>query len=119
MEEEQKNKVKDNFLMDNLPGACDMLSLTLPNKDLLYYPYNSLQNKPLDVFDFSYQRKGGETEDFISADKTAPQPKSKKNQKYQNQKYQQNQKRGNQGNKNLYQVSQQRFNVTQSIQPDF
>ena len=118
MEEEQKNKIKDNFLMDNLPGASDMLSLTLPNKDLLYYPYNSLQNKPLDVFDFSYQRKGGETEDFVSADKTAPQPKSKKNQKYQNQKYQQNQKRGNQGNKNLYQVSQQRFNVTQSIQPD-
>ena len=53
MEEEQKNKVKDNFLMGNLPGAWDMLSLALPNKDLLYYPYNSLQNKPLDVFDFS------------------------------------------------------------------
>ena len=119
MEEDQKNEEKDNFLLENLPGASDMLLLTLPNKDLLYYPFNSKQNKPLDVFDFTYQRKGGDTEEFISIDKNAPQPKSKKqNQKYQNQKYQQNQKRGNQGSKNLYTVSLQRFNISQSIQPD-
>ena len=36
MEEEQKNKIKDNFLLENLPGASDMLTLTLPNKYLLY-----------------------------------------------------------------------------------
>ena len=56
IEEDQKNKEKDNFLMENLPGANDMLSITLPNKDLLYYPLNSKQNKYLDVFDFVYQR---------------------------------------------------------------
>ena len=114
IEEEQKNKAKDNFLMENLPGADDMLSITLPNKDLLYYPLNSKQNKYLDVFDFAYQKKGGETEEL---DKTTPQTKTKKSQKY-SQKYNQNQKRGNQGNKNYNQVSLQRFNVTQSIQPE-
>ena len=114
IEEEQKNKTKDNFLMENLPGADDMLSITLPNKDLLYYPLDSKQNKFLDVFDFVFQKKGGETEEF---DKNIPQTKPKKNQKY-NQKYNQNQKRGNQGNKNYNQVSLQRFNVTQSIQPE-
>ena len=117
IEEDQKNKAKDNFLMENLPGASDMLSITLPNKDLLYYPLNSKQNKYLDVFDFEYQKKGGETEEFVSTDKNVSQTKSKKaqNQKY---KHNQNQKRGNQGNKNYNQVSLQRFNVTQSIQPE-
>ena len=66
------------------------------------------------LFDFVFQKKGGETEEF---DKNIPQTKPKKNQKY-NQKYNQNQKRGNQGNKNYNQVSLQRFNVTQSIQPE-
>ena len=74
IEEDQKNKAKDNFLMENLPGASDMLSITLPNKDLLYYPLNSKQNKYLDVFDFVYQKKGGETEEL---DKTTPQKKRK------------------------------------------
>ena len=41
----------------------------------------------------------------------------KKNQKY-NQKHNQNKNRGNQGNKNYNPVSLQRFNVTQSIQPE-
>jgi hypothetical protein len=45
MEEESANsKNKDNFLFENLPGAEDMLIKTLPNKDLLYYPYNFQQN---------------------------------------------------------------------------
>ena len=114
----QKIQVKDNFLLESLPGASDMLSITLPNKDLLYYPINSKQNKSLDVFDFTFQKKGGESEEFVSIDKNVPQAKQKKNQKYQNQKHNQNQKRGNQGNKNYNPISLQRFNVTQSIQPD-
>ena len=117
-EEEQKNKAKDNFLMENLPGALDMLSLTLPNADLLYYPFNYKQNKSLDVFDFTYQKKAGEAEEYVAMDKNTNQNKSKKNQKYQNQKYNQNQKRGNQTNKNYNPVSLQRFNVNQSITPD-
>ena len=117
MEEEQKNTIKDNFLMENLPGASDMLSFALPNTDLLYYPFNSKQNnKPMDVFDLTYQKKAGESEEFVSVDKTTTQNKQKKNQKYQNQKH--NQKRGNQANKNYIPVSLQRFNINQSIQPD-
>ena len=118
LEEDQKNKIKDNFLMENLPGANDMLSITLPNKDLLYYPFNSKQNKTLDVFDFTYQKKGGETEEFVSIDKNISQAKSKKAQNQKYQKHNQNKNRGNQGNKNYNQVNLQRFNVTQSIQPE-
>ena len=119
MEEEQKNKKKDNFLLENLPGASDMLSVTLPNKDLLYYPFNSKQNRTLDVFDFIYQKKGDEAEEFVSTDKTGPGGKAKKqNQKFASQKNNQNQRRTNQGNKNYNPVSLQRFNITQSIQPD-
>ena len=114
MEEEQKNVKKDNFLMENLPGASDMLSLTLPNADLLYYPFNYKENKPLDVFDFTYQKKVGETEEFVSVDKGSAQNKQKKNQKYQKH----NQKRGNQANKTYIPVSLQRFNINQTIQPD-
>ena len=117
IEEEQKDKIKDNFLMENLPGVDDMLSTTLPNKDLLYYPFNYKQNKSLDVFEFIYQKKGGEAEEFVSTDKTVQQKNTKKNQKY-NQKHNQNKNRGNQGNKNYNPVSLQRFNVTQSIQPE-
>ena len=100
--------------MENLPGASDMLSLTLPNADLLYYPFNYKENKPLDVFDFTYQKKVGETEEFVSVDKGSAQNKQKKNQKYQKH----NQKRGNQANKTYIPVSLQRFNINQSIQPD-
>ncbi len=117
-EEDQKNKIKDNFLMENLPGAKDMLSITLPNKDLLYYPLNSKQNQFLDVFDIINHKKRGEKEEITTTEKPAPQTKSKKNQKYQNQKYNQNQKRGNQTNKNYNPISLQRFNITQSIQPE-
>ena len=117
-EDEQKNKVKDDFLMENLPGVNDMLSKTLPNKDLLYYPFNPKQSKFLDVFDFTYTKKGGENEEFTSTDKNAPQNKSKKMQNQKYQKYNQNKNRVNQGNKNYSQTNQQRFNITQSIQPD-
>ena len=121
MEEESTNsKNKDNFLFENLPGAEDMLIKTLPNKDLLYYPYNFQQNNSLNVFDFTYQKKGGETDESLPTEKAnTPQQKNKKNQnqKYQNQRYNQNQKYKNQGSKNIYQVNQ-RFNITQTIQPE-
>ena len=117
-EDEQKNKIKDDFLMQNLPGANDMLSKTLPNKDLLYYPFNPKQTKYLDIFDLAYTKKSGENEEFISADKIPSQNKTKKMQNQKYQKHNQNKNRGNQGNKNYNQVSQQRFNITQSIQPD-
>ena len=121
MEEESGNsKGKDNFLFENLPGVEDMLTKTLPNKDLLYYPYNSQQNNSLNVFDFTYQKKGGELEESLSTEKTNnQQQKNKKNQnqKYQDQRYKQNQKYKSQGNKNLYQVNQ-RFNINQTIQPE-
>ena len=121
MEEESGNsKGKDNFLFENLPGVEDMLTKTLPNKDLLYYPYNSQQNNSLNVFDFTYQKKGGELEESLSTEKANnQQQKNKKdqNQKYQDQRYKQNQKYKSQGNKNLYQVNQ-RFNINQTIQPE-
>ena len=117
IEDEQKDKIKDNFLIENLPAADDMLSKTLQNKDILYYPFNYKHNKYLDVFEFSYQKKGGEAEEFVSTDKNIPQKNTKKNQKY-NQKHNQNKNRGNQGNKNYNPVSLQRFNVSQSIQPE-
>ena len=45
MEEESTNsKNKDNFLFENLQKTEDMLIKTIPNKDLLYYPYNIQQN---------------------------------------------------------------------------
>ena len=121
MEEDSiKTKNKDNFLFENLPGAEDMLLKTLPNKDLLYYPFTSQQNKSLNVFDFAYQKKGGETDESNPIEKAnIPQQKNKKNQnqKHQSQRHNQNQKYNNQENKNLYQVNQ-RFNVTQTIQPE-
>ena len=49
----------DDFLIENLPWAIDMLSKTLPNKDLLYYPFNSKQSKYLDIFAFYYTKKSG------------------------------------------------------------
>ena len=77
MEEESTNsKNKDNFLFENLPGAEDMLIKTLPNKDLLYYPYNFQQNNSLNVFDFTYQKKGGETDESLPTEKAnTPQQK--------------------------------------------
>ena len=32
--------VEDNFLLENLPGADEMLSKTLPNKDIMFYPFS-------------------------------------------------------------------------------
>ena len=119
-EEATKTELKDNFLLENLPGATEMLTMTLPNKDLLYYPFNSLFSTNSNVFDFSTQKTGGENEEFISIDTKTTNPKNKKNvnKKYQNQKYQQNQKNRPNQNKNIYTISQQKFNVSQTIQPD-
>ena len=46
---EEKSKNKDTFLFDNLPGVEDMLTKTLPNKDLLFYPHSSQKNCSLNV----------------------------------------------------------------------
>ena len=119
-EESQNSKPKDNFLFENLPGVEDMLTKTLPNKDLLYYPYNYQQNNSLNVFDFTFQKKGGEIDESVPTEKAnTPQQKNKRNQnqKYQSQRYNQNQKYKNQGNKSLYQVNQ-KFNINQTIQPE-
>ena len=119
-EDSQNSKEVDNFLFENLPGAEEMLTKTLPNKNLLYYPYNFQQNNSLNAFDFAFQKKGGETDESLPQEKgNNPQQKNRqnKNQKYQSQRYNQNQKYKNQGNKNLYQVNQ-RFNVSQTIQPE-
>jgi len=106
-DEENQKKLKDNFLMENLPSASDMISLTLNNKDLLYYPFNTKQNKYIEVFDISCQKKLGDTEE---PQPTAPQTKQTKPRN-------QPQKRSHQ-NKNTYQPNLQRFDVTQSIVPD-
>ena len=119
-EESQNSKDIDNFLFENLPGAEEMLTKTLPNKNLLYYPNNFQENNSLNAFDFAFQKKGGETDESNPIEKAnIPQQKNKKNQnqKHQSQRHNQNQKYKNQGNKNLYQVNQ-RFNVTQTIQPE-
>ena len=115
----EKSKNKDTFLFDNLPGVEDMLTKTLPNKDLLFYPHSSQKNCSLNVFDFINQKKGGETDETAPVEKTnVPQQKNKRNQNQKQQyRYNQNQKYKNQGNKNIYQVNQ-RFNVTQTIQPE-
>ena len=89
MEEDSiKTKNKDNFLFENLPGAEDMLLKTLPNKDLLYYPFTTQQNKSLNVFDFAYQKKGGETDESNPIEKAnIPQQKNKKNQNQRKKNY--------------------------------
>ena len=117
MEDDQKSKAKDNFLFDNLPGIDDMLSKTLPNKDLLYYPNNFSQINSLNVFDFAYQRKGGEAEDAFSGEKTGGQKNKKTGQKYPSQRFNQNQKHKTAGSKNIYQ-NNQRFSISQTIQPE-
>jgi len=97
-----------------------MLTKTLPNKNLLYYPNNFQENNSLNAFDFAFQKKGGETDETFHQEKvntTQQKNRQNKNQKYQSQRYNQNQKYKNQGNKNLYQVNQ-RFNVSQTIQPE-
>ena len=118
-DESEKSKNKDNFLFDNLPGVEDMLTKTLPNKDLLFYPYSSQENCSLNVFDFINQKKGGETDESAPVEKAnVPQQKNKRNQNQkQHNRYNQNQKYKNQNSKNIYQVNQ-RFNITQSIQPE-
>ena len=118
-DESEKAKNKDNFLFDNLPGAEDMLTKTLPNKDLLFYPYSTQKNSSLNVFDFINQKKGGETDESSPIEKAnTPQQKNKRNQNQkQHNRYNQNQKYKNQNSKIIYQVNQ-RFNVTQTIQPE-
>jgi hypothetical protein len=117
-DESEKSKNKDNFLFDNLPGVEDMLSKTLPNKDLLFYPYSYQENNSLNVFDFINQKKGGETDESTTEKASAPQQKNKRNQNQkQHNRYNQNQKYKNQTNKNIYQVNQ-RFSMTQTIQPE-
>ena len=121
-EESEKSKNKDNFLFDNLPGVEDMLAKTLPNKDLLYYPNTIKQNNSLNVFDFTYQKKGVEIDESTTTAPTEKTTTSRRkdkniNQKHQPQKYNQNQKYKNQGNKNIYQVNQ-KFNISQTIQPE-
>ena len=33
-----QNTQLDDFLLNSLPNCSEMLALTLPNKDMLYYP---------------------------------------------------------------------------------
>ena len=66
-EEEEKIK-EDTFLLDNLPGAKEMLSLALPNKDILYYPFSSNACQNLKAFDFISQKNVNEQDNnnFVS-----------------------------------------------------
>ena len=102
-----------------LPAPAELREKTLPNKDLLFYPYSSQENCSLNVFDFINQKKGGETDESAPVEKAnVPQQKNKRNQNQkQHNRYNQNQKYKNQNSKNIYQVNQ-RFNMTQSIQPE-
>ena len=57
----EEDKIEeDTFLIDNLPGAKDMLSFTLPNKDILYYPFSSNACQNLKAFDFISQKNVNE-----------------------------------------------------------
>ena len=65
-------------------------------------------------------KDGTDNEEFISIDTKTPWAKNKKNanKKYQNQKYKQNQKNRPNQNKNIYAISQKKFNVSQTKQSD-
>ena len=87
-EESEKSKNKDNFLFDNLPGVEDMLAKTLPNKDLLYYPNVIKQSNSLNVFDFTYQKKGVEIDESTTTAPTEKTTASRRKDKNLNQKHQ-------------------------------
>jgi translation initiation factor 3 subunit D len=119
-EEEEKIK-EDTFLLDNLPGAKEMLSLALPNKDILYYPFSSNACQNLKAFDFISQKNVNEQDNnnFVSIEiknVTNPQKvkKNKKNQNFNNNNVQ----KKNVQQKNQYLPPQPKFKVSQSINPD-
>ena len=65
-----QEQIQDNFLLENLPGANEMLSKTLPNKDIMFYPFSQNQTSYLKAFDFISQKNINQTEDFVSIDTT-------------------------------------------------
>ena len=114
----------DDFLLNSLPNCSEMLALTLPNKDMLYYPPTSGQPSYLKVFDFSSQKGLNEDDEFISVDSkgassTQPKAKGKQIKKPQNTQYTQNQKQKNQPqNKNTTYIQQPKFKISQTITPE-
>jgi len=122
VEEEEKSKL-DTFLYDNLPGAMEMLKSTLPNKDIIYYPYNisSHNTNILKAFDFISQKTINEAEDFISIDNSIKTNISNQNKSKKNQKKSYNTKSNNKNIniKNNYLINQQpKFKISQTINPD-
>ena len=113
--------VEDNFLLENLPGADEMLSKTLPNKDIMFYPFSQNQSLYLKAFDFISQKNINETEDFISIDTKStsniPKTKGNKNKKTLSQ-YNTNQNKKNPNKLNTYTPQLPRFKVNQTINPE-
>jgi translation initiation factor 3 subunit D len=113
--------VEDNFLLENLPGADEMLSKTLPNKDIMFYPFSQNQSLFLKAFDFISQKNINETEDFISIDTKStsniPKTKGNKNKKTLSQ-YNTNQNKKNTNKLNTFTPQLPRFKINQTINPE-
>ena len=96
-----------------------MLSKTLTNKDIMFYPFSQNQSLYLKAFDFISQKNINETEDFISIDTKStsniPKTKGNKNKKTLSQ-YNTNQNKKNPNKLNTYTPQLPRFKVNQTIQ---
>ena len=116
-----QEQIQDNFLLENLPGANEMLSKTLPNKDIMFYPFSQNQTSYLKAFDFISQKNINETEDFVSIDttkNTSNIPKTKGNKSKKIAQYNTNQIKKNQIKTNIYTPQIPRFKITQTINPE-
>ena len=116
-----QEQIQDNFLLENLPGANEMLSKTLPNKDIMFYPFSQNQTSYLKAFDFISQKNINQTEDFVSIDTTKTTsniPKTKGNKSKKIAQYNTNQIKKNQIKTNIYTPQIPRFKITQTINPE-
>jgi len=73
----------DDFVINWFPNCEEMLKATLGNRNMAYYPYNSI-NSELKAFDFiSTKGLTGDEDDFVSIEKeqNLSKPKTKTNKK--------------------------------------
>lgn len=118
MENIQSNQ--DDFIINWLPNCQDMLSKTLKNINLSYYPFSGSDNK-YKVFDFAPQSRLGDADDeFIAIDQKASAASAKQKAKTQTRTQNVSVKKHMPGSKSA-QNQQTKLKVTQTIvvKPDW